>query len=224
MSVLARFGQVWDRTEEVIRHATRILRHEVRSKRNSIDLLRLRNMLTEYAEIGGIHLNAVPHVLLHAKRNIIIVRHFVVDIEALRVTWRQSAGRLQKCTHISVVSDGCEDSRKIVHHVTPLTQSGIVQDGRAAADRSLAIAEYVIGEAETRSPQNAWIINKSARKILVARSRTTWNRIANAGDKQPDVGLGEKRARKRILRITDPVLRNRGVQRLPLERTSLGES
>src|SRR5439155_11367604 len=109
--------------EEIVGYASRVLRQEVRAVRNGVDGQSLRNVLSEYSEIRGVHLDRAPQILLHAEGDIIIVGRFVVDVEALRVARRKRAGRLQERAHVTVVSDWREDSRRVVHHVTPLAKS-----------------------------------------------------------------------------------------------------
>src|SRR5260370_449077 len=104
--VVARKG-----TEEIVGYASRVLRQEVRAVRNSVEGQSLRNVLPEYTEIGGVHLDRAPQILLHAEGDIVIVGRLVVDVEALRVARRKSAGRLQERAHVTVVCDWREDSR-----------------------------------------------------------------------------------------------------------------
>src|SRR4051812_21537840 len=108
-------------------------------------------------------------VLLNPEAQVIVVRRLVVYVETLRVGGRQKAGSLEKCVHVSVVSNRCKERWRIVDHVAPFAHAHVIEDRRTGAYCGLSVPEDIPGEAEPWSVENRLLIDEAAGKVLVAR-------------------------------------------------------
>src|SRR6185437_6740710 len=129
----------------------------------------------------------MTEVLLNSERQIVVIRRLVVYVEALRVGGRQKTGCLQECVHVAVVSNRRKDRGRIIYGITPFAHAHVIENGRAAAYRGLAVAENIPGEAEPRAIEDGLLIHKSTGIVLIAGRNSAWSGVAHIWNEQPHV-------------------------------------
>src|SRR5215469_3500752 len=151
-------------------------------------------------------------ILLDAQRNIVIAGRSGALLVGIRIAWRQHASRLEKRIDRPVILDGRENSRRVLGGRTPDADTRIIENRASSADSGLAVTEYIVGETEARSPVCGLLIDKAPRIAGIARQYPAITRVPGPRHKGSDIGLGQQRARVRILRHSYAVRQHRHIE------------
>src|SRR5262249_51522008 len=130
-------------------------RPEVRAIRRGIKRPALHQVAADVADIGDIQHRTEAEVPLHAERPVVDRRRIVVALKG-KDTRRTETQRLrQKLANRGVDGLSSIDQRRSFHQLQNLVVVEAVKEtAETAADRGLAVAEYVVGEAEAGADLN----------------------------------------------------------------------